>query len=755
MATVFTLEPALVPAAVLDAGLDAFGLTMPKLSDAWATGTPSASATTLQLTPGSGALAPWRGTLEYRDAGVAFRDISGAPITGGIGVFHLHPQAVARLDRVMALRYAPPGQPHHRPLPVAMVLHLSGAAPNVAPEIYEPGEALPSATTLSFHDHRGLILDPVAVAGVFDDLMTFQGALNHQGVQPGTGQGSVQSIAGQLAAGTVVQVTDLHGRPFAARSGGPGVHVQNSSNTSVGALSQDGLAPNPLSTGDRLTGTRTNAATRIALGWASGGVMGAGPLTLPTITQTAPHRQFLRAFATDLDWHLRGNRSSSVVRGVPRDDGRMPADLQPSVHTDVTIDYPIDGIDVMSQANRVLSRLTGSGTSNLVFAASPVLDDDVMLPPAPGTGATRWPALPAPNSGTGFAAGTADPLRDASGAVTATATWTTGLDVVVTFAAGSFPNGASVRLYPQRFALIQRIDEAPSFLRSDGGTGIADTSGAASLLVTNPFGLATGDTKPTFMVFDLVVAARDGAQRFFAAERLDIAVGPATAPADPFAPATDAMAALPDTVKSVASAPLFGVPRRTVPSGSPSNAVDIARALASESAPRDGPRFPTMGRLETVIVSGLSGSAAFSNANDWDALLTGARWSRETLSEAHRVGNPGNPAGPDTLSGGVRVTGGLAYDLARHAMRRVQSVLPLPAGGSTPASLGWVTIAMGDNMDPPVRTTPGTGGTSSGVALTTVAPRTDSPELSLFGDTTPLANTSNTTFDALVDQIAI
>ncbi len=52
---------------------------------------------------------------------------------------------------------------------------------NRAPQIYEASEALPgpfAGRTMSFHDARGLIVDPVAVLAIFDDLITNFAALD-------------------------------------------------------------------------------------------------------------------------------------------------------------------------------------------------------------------------------------------------------------------------------------------------------------------------------------------------------------------------------------------------------------------------------------------------------------------------------------------------------------------------------------------------------------------------------------------------
>lgn len=741
---VFTLTPQAAAQALQDNGLDALGLTMVRLSNAWGAADPAFDASTLRLTPSGNALAPFRGTLEYLDQGHEFRSVSGAGIAGPVGAFRLHPQAVERLSRLM-VRYAVAPAPHHRPVPETLVFTGAVPAPDRSPQTYEPGESLGRTEPMSFHDSRGLIIDPVAIAAIFDDLITTFPALDFSGGAGTGGAGGVGSIAG-LASGVTAQVVDLHGIPFTAPLGDVGVEKQDAGSASSGALDASGLVT--LTAGETLAATGTDASTRMRLGWATGGAMAQGPLAQPGlpggVTLT---RQFLRAYAVDLDWHLRGNRTTSIVAGVPAEDGDMPADLKPQVRTEVVVDYAVDGPDLMAQANTVLARVDGATGNPLFFAVAPTLDDAVPTPPAPGATA-RWPAFPVP-AGAGVFAATPAPLAGAS------VTWTAGEDVVVQLAADTVPDGSSVRLYSQQFISIPAIGETPSFKRGDGGAAIAIAGQPTLILVHNPLGLSAGDPKPdpATLVFDLVVTPRAQNRRLFAARTLPIATGPAPVPPDLFAPALDRMGGVPDIVKSVAPVPLFGTDDGPDDSaaGTP---VDAARALASETVPRTGPRLPTMGRLEAIVVSGI-GSAAFSDGLDWDGVLSGSPWSRDTLSANHAQGNPGNPPGPDTHAGGIRVTGALAYDLALHAVRRVQPFIPLPGGPPPAQAPGWLAMSGGDNMEPPVRVGPApAGATSSGVLLRSIAAVAETPELSLLPPGNPLDSTTPIDLQTVINDVA-
>jgi len=748
MVTVFTLTPESAAQALQDNGLDALGLTALRLAAKWGSATPSFNSATLQLTPSGNAFAPFFGTLEFLKDGSQFRDVNGNPISGNVAAFRLHPQAVARLDQMMASRYAMPNQPHHRVVPETLVFSNLATLPNQSPQTYAAGASLARSEPMSFHDNRGLIIDPIAVAAIYVDLITEFPALQASTGNI-TGNGSVSAVAG-LASGIEAQVCDLHGRPYQAVPNGPTVEKHNSGGTSAGTPdAATGLIT--LATGESLAGSGDSAASRLRIGWATGGEMQAVPLSPPELPSgISLDRQFLRAFAVDLDWHLLGNRTTTEVKGIPAEDGKMPDDLKPKVRDQVQVDYVVDGPDLLARSKQIIDRIGGASDDNLVFAVSPLLQVGVGLPPSPGPQA-HWPAFPAPGTASEFSPDAPAPLEGA------TATWTDGNDVVVEITADRVPDGASLRIYSQQFQLIESIGETPSFLRGDGGTAIAAADSATKILVTNPLGLQSGDPKPdpSVLVFDLIITPRQGKRRLFANRRLTISAGPATVPADPFG-TPDPMAALGDNIKSICPAPLFGMQRTTTPAGGLSNPIDIVRALGSETEPREGPRHPTMGRLESIIVSGLEDNTALQEGLRWEAVLSGARWARETLSARFRDGNPGNPAGPDTFSGGVAVDGALGYDLARHAIRRVQPILPLLGGASTTTSPGWIVMSDGDNMNPPSPSdsSPPPAGSSSGVLLQTVAAVADTPELSLLPDSNPLASSSPISLNDMLDTIS-
>lgn len=743
MTTVYTLTQATAAQALSNHGLDALGLTAPLLAPRWGNETPQYDKTQLTLTfPNLAPRAPWRGVLEYLDDTAAFRAVDGTPLAGPGAVLRLHPQAAQRLAR-LAQRYANAELQLHAIPETLLIRGLGGTS---APRSLDPDEALPDGAAgkpLSFHDGRGLIVCPVAVAAMLDDLLTTFGALYFSADSASAGGvGGVRKVVG-LDSGVLAHVVTLHGRAFAAVPGGPGVHKTNASASHTGDPDAGGLVE--LAAGEQLAANGTGAAARLRLGWAGGGTMAAAALQVPALpTGITLSRRFLRAFAVDLDWHLRGNRSSTAVRGIPPDDQAMPADLQPQVRDSASVNYLVDGPDVMGAVSQVAARMTSAPSVGLMFAVSPAFEPAVGAPTAPGAGAHWAAALP----------GMAYPgAGDPSGF---TARWVDATDVVVEIPAGFAPDGASVRVFPQRFQLIEAIAEEPSFVRADGATAIAASGNPVQLLLRNPFGLGAGDPppNPAVLVFDLVVTPPSGERlRMWAALRASIAAGPASVPPDAFA-SPDPLAPFIDSVRSICPSPLFGLARSGSAGGAspPASALDLVRALASETQPRQGPRLPTMARHETVVVTGITDDAgidASSGTLAWEAVLTGGRWARETRSAEHARGNPGNPAGPDTHAPGVHVTGALAWDLARHAVRRAQPLLPL--GGSTP---GWIAMSGGNNFNPPVPSGGATPGSASGVVLQTVAAAVETPELSLLPAGNVLDSTTPLSFQNVLAQVA-
>jgi hypothetical protein len=103
----------------------------------------------------------------------AFFAIDGSPLPGSATVLRLHPQALLRLEQLASVRYALPGNLPIRPIPAAMV--IQNAEGFRTPQWYEADEAMHDplggalSGVISFHDQRGLIVDPIYVASLLTD----------------------------------------------------------------------------------------------------------------------------------------------------------------------------------------------------------------------------------------------------------------------------------------------------------------------------------------------------------------------------------------------------------------------------------------------------------------------------------------------------------------------------------------------------------------------------------------------------------
>src|SRR6185436_14130834 len=99
----------------------------------------------------------------------------------------------------------------------------------------------------------------------------------------------------------------------------------------------------------------------------------------------------------------------------------------------------------------------------------------------------------------------------------------------------------------------------------------------------------------------------------------------------------------------------------------------------------------------------------------WRSVLTAGLLNARSVRGDARLGNPGNPAGPEDHVPGISVTGRLGLDLARAALRRTHHLV---------ARL----IELNDaHWDLPAVGT----GTVAGAVLQNVAETVESPELDL------------------------
>ncbi len=694
------INRAITTAAFDTVGLDALGPASGQLASLWAEDAPTFDATAMTMTVTSPAR--WHamvgGVVVWTRAGApGLTDASGTALTGELALVRFHPQAVLRLRELARLRFDGGAVRATRPLPVSAVI-VGGTPPPELADLSETGSLPPdlvaagdpiSGGTVSFHDIRGLIIDPVAVACVFRDLMQGFPSLLRNGagttVDLTNPTGGAIATAAGLATGRRLHLIDLFGRPWSDEADRDGVRLGTGARLGAGPhdWGADALTP-------------TGPTIRVGLlpdGTLLGTALTAPPLsTAGTPTPSLP-REFFRVAVVDAPLHLAGNRSGRDVHGVPAADEATRREVAPPVR-EGDVSLLTTGQAVLGGANEIV------GLPGIELVVSPRIANDVDLPAAR---AERWPASPAPTTAVEDLAGSTveRARRDATAAYVGDTA-----DVVVTWPAGALPGEAFVRVFP-------RVDPGPAIVplalsefsrRGDGASGIALAATGLSVLLTDPFRVRGGarPADPT-LIFDLLIVSRGPSglrARLLGSLTVEIGTG-GTAPPRPTV--TNEFAAVPDDRKGICPAPVLGLPPTA-----PASETDPVLAAFGEAAPRESPRLWTMARTDALI-AGHDGATP----GTWRALLSPAIFDARSLRGDPRLGSPGVPAGPEEYAPGVRVTGALAQLVARAALRRTHHLVRrLPELNDT----RWDPI-------------PGAVGGVTGAVLQSVADTVESPEL--------------------------
>ena len=693
--------------------LDAMGPASGQLAATWAGGAPTydATAMTLTLAAGTNWHAMIGGLLIWKAHGASeLTDATGASLSGVVGVFRFHPQAALRIRRLAGSRFdGRTDGSAARPIPFvaairggnapAEVAHIAESDPPLAPLDARVGSTLTHGT-LTFHDELGLIIDPIAVACMFRDLMNGFPAMRNADaggagdLLPSGAAGGVGSIAAQ-ATGRRVHIVDLFGGPWTDRPGA-GIRIGTSARLSTSG-------PHDWPDGETMSPTIADAGD-LRFGFSPEGTLNTTALSAPAFPGTvvpagapAPvlERQFLRVSAIDLGLHLRGNRTTDAIDGVPGVDQPTSREPAPSVSDGNTVDFLNDGQATTGAVSEVAIR------SGLRLVVSPTIATNVNFPV---NRATRWPADPVATETPEALDG--ERSRRAREDVTAVYVGS-GPDVLLTWPAGSLPVEAHVRAFP-------RVDPGPAIVplaerdfarRGDGASGIAKSAGL-TLLVKDPYRVGSNapPENPQFR-FDLLVTTRAGGvqARLFGGLTLDVSTG-ATAPPEPAV--TNALDAIPLNQRGISPSAVLELP----PTAPAAGAHPVLSALG-EAAPRESPRFRTMARRETMVV-GHDGA----NPGVWQSMLTAGFLNSRSIRGDARLGNPGNPAGPEDHVPGINVTTRLGLALARAAVRRTHHLATRLVELN---DARWNVPAVGS-------------GSIAGAVLQNVADTVESPELAVL-----------------------
>ena len=708
------MDPSSVTQALQTVGIQAFGIAMPQLGQDWVpSGTPSYSLTdaTLTLTTsGANCAAPCTAAILVVNPSsgspipVTLINADGSAQTSSGVLLTIFEAAWLRLGRLYAevletTSATRPEQAKGQPFrQVPRYFFYPGQTSTQTQGIAEAQADLGFSGDLRIYDNDGLIIDPAAVMSAFTALMT-----QFQLLQTGTPTAN-PALGNALT--TLVPTSDVRvrvvnpdGTPYGGTlltgltqvSGVPGV-----STISLGTPVQIQAVSNSFSQDDR---------NRVLIGPAT-----TGRLTDSFTPPTLPGGITLqRDFYT-----LRLVQLGTYLRGIPNaSDPATQAQQQPDVRINENLTLLTNGNDLLGAIGQALA-----AGANPTLAVAQSLDGQFSLPTAAGSSA-QWPTFPANV--------TVDPNATLSvtlpQALTVTAAWFntaaadfTKVDIILTIS--GFPSSTAnawARVYTRLFGLDALAQ------RGDGQGRQIPAGGALSIYLTDPLGLHTPGVTPgsisipgsATLNFDMVIVLPNGNARIYGGFSANIAAGPTPAPG--FSPGTNGSTSASFQGISPAGILGLGAPSTTP---APTTLAGWVQLLTGEGTPRSAPRFPTMARRE-LLAAGLNGSA-------WTAAISGGRLAKEAVCTLPRIGEPGGFGGRETSFTGVASTGGrLAYDIARHALRRSQNVVSRVV---TLAGSSWALPA--EPTAVPVGQQPGTSnGTFAGAVLQNVAPYCETPEL--------------------------
>jgi hypothetical protein len=732
-------------------GVRALGLAAPLLSAVWTQAKPFADElklmfrTTQWYAPIAGMLIPVPDGIV---PGLSLLDGSPAATgTGAAALLRIHPQARLRLERLFAASLQPAGlTPPDRSLravPSVILINNIAMAVPLAQHMSAGELGLPPGD-VSFHDERGLIIDPFAFAAAVAALLGAQPVLAAP-MPAGATAGTPAVIAWLAAAGQFFHATDLHGRPWNDPGAGKGIGLFTGpanarvpagrvSDGTVLAWTGGAVLAAESDPGDA---TRPRAATTPRFGWAAVGTMDTAPLSWPAAGAAVPTRDTLRVAAVDLPFHLLGNRSTSARDGVGRADDLTVAEQMPLVRDGSPVALLADGHDCLAWWRQVILGLQGGNPAG-AFNSGPILavtvafdDERFALPLTPGP-AGRWPVAPAAvplGASVGQVLNTMSAMRGAT-----TAQWIAGNNDVLATLPPGLPNGIFVRLYPLRVLLGTSPNEQNLLVRNDGN-GDFIAGGTAAIVLRDPFNTNGGPRPaPAKLRADASLtwlSANTGAVEVHMIGNLSWPVnGEVAAP-----PAAGLNFLGTGIFKSQARAPLIGAPSAgsynigAVIDDPVKYLQDLARQLTTDRNPREAPRLPTMARTESLLAI----QSLNNVADPFSGVLTGGWLTREADRHTYRAANPGGASESEVHAPGIAATSQLGFDMWVAALHRCRPVVPTADVAAFPGfPNNWVLLQTGAQSVPP-NPLPAPS-TFAGALLQTVPGFVETPEMALIPD---------------------
>ena len=556
------------------------------------------------------------------------------------------------------------------------------------PGLYHPGDELHIQGNLTLHDEEGIVIDPVAVAAVFNVLINTHSTLEYKEL----GTTSVTTAANRQI-NTIAQsggnqkrvfCTDIYNKPFSV-----GSNFTNLTLAAGGSLFTLTNPSNPIGKG-------SGADALLQMGLSTNGLL-SDTLNYPS-SSVSLIRDFIRIKIANWTAHLLGE--------IPVAEPVRAQNVLPEVRDNETIGFCLTGNECLGEINRILSN-----APNEQMLVSTILANDYEVPPIPdGTGNHLWPSF-----SQGIAGSTAPIAANLENTLIKTAHFITdatthNTDVYFELNSPDLQNGWAIRVFTRVFHPDGRET------RGNGAGGIVRNNLVAfklrdPLRIDRPYAAVTLPPNALLMVDMVVVNSATPIQsRRFGNIVTNIAAAAALSSAEQanLLSGTNSSNGVANRAESPSG--FLGVRTSPQPINAITNIGSYLLASGSDVQPRLAPTLPTQSRLEG-LAAGVAGSA-------WSALCSGLRLNQESRENLITLGNPGSPGGNDTHTVGITSTGGrLAYDLARAALRRTQNfsvrmnrlindtdyVLP-----SAPASSGRTFVA---------------------AVLQTIAKKTESPRL--------------------------
>ena len=676
------------------AGLNSLGVTSPALSPDWTDPVVNLTHDPVdRLAPSQEAV--WRAPI----AGFLFdgkqhdRVIlgDGTPRKPESRVLRLHPGAYLRLARLYrgVIEGGNDGALPLRPVPYYF-LYTGATAIDVEEGEKSAGQTLGlKGGSLSVHDEQGQIIDPLAVAAVWEVLLNRYPVLKAKGLPQNPSRQVSQIANSEPNQKTVVHVIVPHGMLATT------AEVQQLTNLkSLDA--QRGFYT--VTTPSSQIAFASGSPPDLTFGLATTGKMGA--LTLPGPAATGLKRDFFRLLLVDRKRFLLGLPIAQFVPTDPASAVEPELEIRHNQH----VSFLLSGSAALGSASALL---TNDRDVSLVVA--PEIAQFAV--PRDG-GHAEWPSYPESPTGSAGDAPITNSLRDK---LQLSATFLTPSEDAwndVLLKVDGIPEQCAVRVYPRVFKGGDSGDSKAGEGRGDGVGAVQIKTSTMEVRLPDPLGLKKTpfdrESKYTLHV-DLIVVNRKNEARLFGNLTCLVSEPEPEPEATPMNNLFETAA-----MRSVSPAGLLGFEPK------PPNSLESldGGGLLLMKPEEGGPptvalRWPTMSRRESIVAS--------FNGNQWSAQLSGLHILQDGLNSKQKLGSPGCPGGRELDAVAVEASGGLlAYDLARAALRRCLGAKARLALMDTASA--W---------DPPPPNSPAAGSISA-VVLQTIPPVVESPAFSFL-----------------------